>query len=235
FDILQAMPFFRRGPKRFGKHLKFVRFYCRLTRLGQKTWPLNADKIAQIDQLENLHRLGAKLFLLEVGLNPPGCVAKINEMALAHIAMGRDAARRPKQVAFLELFQDFSDRARSLECAAKRFDAPRTKGGEFFATLDDQFVLRFHRSRLWNAKFTRSARSLPQRHGTFRMRWRRVVRHSALASLVCQCEIDRLRSLQLHFLKWHSIYQKRVRSATDRWLNSSPSSWPTKSARCTTF
>jgi hypothetical protein len=46
---------------------------------------------------------------MNIDLNAPGNVAQVQEMALAHIAMRRDAARRTNRLPFLKLLAHLSN------------------------------------------------------------------------------------------------------------------------------
>src|SRR4030081_2966318 len=155
------MPFFRRRPKRLGQDFKFVHFQRRLAGLGQETSSFHANEIAEIEKIKNFPRLRADFFLMEISLDPAGRVSKIDKVALAHVAMRGDSAGGAKRVAFLEYFPDFSNRARRFEPATKRFPPPGAKRREFLTALRNQFIFGLHASRLWNALFSHSARSLP--------------------------------------------------------------------------
>ena len=61
FDVLQAVPFFRQRPQRFSEHFERVDLQRRLAGLGEKTFALDADEIAEVEQVENLHRLRRRL------------------------------------------------------------------------------------------------------------------------------------------------------------------------------
>jgi hypothetical protein len=144
FDVLQTVPFFGRRSQRFCKHFEFVRFERRLARLGQKTRSFNANEIAEVEKLENFHRLRADFLFVEISLDPPGRVPKIDKVAFAHVAMGGDAAGRAERFAFLEFFAHFGDRTGGFERAAERFHTARAKRLQFLPALRDQFILRFH-------------------------------------------------------------------------------------------
>src|SRR5205807_6108194 len=144
FDILQAVPFFRWRPERLGQHFEFVRFQRRFASLRQKTSAFYPDEIAEIEQIENLHRRRANLFLVEIRLNAAGHVSKIDKVALAHVAMRRDSASRAQRIAFFEFLTNFRDRARRFEGPTKRFHSASTKRLEFLTPLRHQFVFRLH-------------------------------------------------------------------------------------------
>src|SRR5437867_9040863 len=126
-DILQAMPFFRQWPQRFRQHCKFFRFQRLLAGLRQKTEALHSDQVAEIEQIENLHRLRADLFRMKVDLDAPGRVAKIDKVAFAHVAVRGDAASGAKCVALLQFRPDLRDVPADFESCTKRFDPPRAK------------------------------------------------------------------------------------------------------------
>ena len=144
FDVLQAVPFFRWRPERLGQDFEFAHFQRRLAGFGQETGAFDADEIAEIEQIEDFHCLGADFFLVEVGLNPAGRVSKIDKVTLAHIAMRSDSAGGAKRFAFLECVPDFRDRAGCFKSATKRLHSAGAKCLEFLPALRDQFVFRFH-------------------------------------------------------------------------------------------
>src|SRR5207237_8106233 len=87
FDILQTVPFFRWRPERLGQHFELACLQRRLACLRQKTCAFNADEIAEIEQIETLHRRDANFLLMQVGLTPAGCFSKIDKLTLAHVAL----------------------------------------------------------------------------------------------------------------------------------------------------
>ena len=109
FDIRQAMPFVGQGPQALGQHFKRCTFRRRLARLGEKATSLHSDEIPQVKQSENLHRLRAELLCLHINLNPPGCIAQIEKVALPHVAVRGDPPRRAQRRAFGKFFAYLAD------------------------------------------------------------------------------------------------------------------------------
>ncbi len=87
----------------------------------------------------------ANFFSVNINLNAASGVAQIQEVALAHVAMGRDAARRAKSLAFSELLAHLRNRSAYIKTCAEGLDAFRVKRIEFFAPQRDQFILFLHR------------------------------------------------------------------------------------------
>src|SRR5437870_2133271 len=84
---------------------------------------------------------------IQINLNAASGVAQIQEVALAHVAMGRDAARRTKSLAFFELRAHLRNRSAYLKTCPEGLDAFRLNRIEFFAPQGDQFIFFLHR---WN-------------------------------------------------------------------------------------
>ena len=144
FDILQPMPLFRQRPQRFREHFELLDLQCRLAGFGQETFAFHADEIAQIEQLEKIDNLRANFFGVDVNLNPAGRVAKIDKVALAHVAVRGNAAGRAQGFAFLEFFPDLRQVAACFEGGPEGFHATRAQTFQFSAPLRDQFILVVH-------------------------------------------------------------------------------------------
>ena len=71
-----------------------------LAGLGREQRALRADEIAQVQVPENIELLVAQHILLRINLDAPALVADIDEHALAHVAMGGDAAGHGDFAAF---------------------------------------------------------------------------------------------------------------------------------------
>src|SRR6266404_6388027 len=139
------MPFLRKRPQGFGKQTERVHFQCWFPAFGDKTRSFNSDEIADIQQAEKIDQLRANFLCVNINLNAASGVAQIQEVALAHVAMRRDAARRTKSLAFFELLAHLRNRSAYLKTCAERLDAFRPKRIEFFAPQRDQFILFLHR------------------------------------------------------------------------------------------
>jgi len=81
---------------------------------------------------------------VNVNLNAAGGVAKIEKMALAHVAMRGDAAGGANHFAFFKFRADLGDVAAGRESFSERFNALGAEGVEFFAPERDQLILFVH-------------------------------------------------------------------------------------------
>src|SRR5439155_21680303 len=122
----------------------FLNFQCWLTGFGEETRSLEADEIAEVEQSKKIDQFGANFLRVNVNLNAPSRVAKIEKVALAHVAMRGDAAGGTKCVALFEFRPNLRDVAAGLESCAKRFDTSRAKLIQFFAPKRDQLILFLH-------------------------------------------------------------------------------------------
>ena len=112
--------------------------------LVRKQFALDADEIAEVEQIENLHRLGADFFRMNVNLNAPGRVAQIDEMAFAHVAMRGDASGRAQGFAFLKFFADLARSCRWSQSGAEGRDAARAQLFQLGAPVRDEIVFVVH-------------------------------------------------------------------------------------------
>ena len=101
----------RKRPEGFRQHLKFLHLQRRFAGLGQKTFPFDSDEIAEVEQREKIDNSVAGLPGIDVNLNAPGRVAKIDKVALAHIAMCGNPPGRTEDGTLLEFLTHVSDRA----------------------------------------------------------------------------------------------------------------------------
>ena len=83
---------------------------------------------------------------VDVDLDPAGGIAQVHEMALAHVAVGGDAAGGAEAGAFREFLADLGDRAGGFISAAKGVRATRLERLQFFAPLRYETVFVVH---LW--------------------------------------------------------------------------------------
>src|ERR1700675_1884755 len=143
-DVLQAVPFFGEGSQSFRQDLKFLSFQRRLTGFSEETRSLDADEIAEVEQRKKIDEFGANFLRVNVNLNAPGRVAKIEKVALAHVAMRGDSAGGTKCVALFESRSNLRDVAAGLESHAKRFDTARAKLIQVFAPERDQLIFFLH-------------------------------------------------------------------------------------------
>jgi len=69
--------------------------------------PRTPDEIAQVEKIEDLHRLWTDLFRVNINLNPAGHVVKMNKVALAHSRCS-DAPAARNVFAVLEIWRGAS-------------------------------------------------------------------------------------------------------------------------------
>jgi hypothetical protein len=122
FDVLQTVPFFGQRTQRFRENLKPGNLQARLARLGEEARAFHADEIAEIEQVENLHRFGADLFGMEINLDSSGGIAQIDEMAFPHVAVRRNPAGHAKDLAFLEFGADLANWTSRIKSRTKRLN-----------------------------------------------------------------------------------------------------------------
>ena len=143
-DIREAIPRRWHRPQRFAQEGETLDAQRWLAGLGDKTFALDSDEVGQIDQLEDFHLLRSEFLPADKQLHPPARVAQIEEVAFAHVAMRRDAARHPLIRAFHKSRADFTDSARGVEAPAKRLHAQVSERFEFLPAHGDQVVGFFH-------------------------------------------------------------------------------------------
>src|SRR6266404_647212 len=139
------MPFLGKRPQGFGKQAERAHFQCWFSAFGDKTCSFNPDEIANIQQAKKIDQFRANFLCVNINLNATLGVTQIQKMTLAHIAMGRDAPRCTKSLAFFELLAHLRNRSAYLKTCAEGLDAFRPKRIEFFAPQRDQFILFLHR------------------------------------------------------------------------------------------
>src|SRR5512132_352210 len=138
------MPFFRERPQRLGEQLECLDFYCRFAAFGQKACSLHPDEIADVQQTKKLDQFRTNLFGVNVNLNATGDVTQVEKVALAHVAMRRDAAGDTTHFAFFKLRAHLCDRAADIKGGAEWFDTFRAQRLKFFSSERDQLVFVFH-------------------------------------------------------------------------------------------
>src|SRR5450631_49189 len=134
------MPFFRKRSQGFRKDFEFPNLQRWLAGLRQKTLAFHANEIAEVEQLEKIDNLRANFFRMDINLNPPGGVAKIDKVTLAHVAMRGNASRRTQSFAFFEFFPNRRNIAAGLERRAKWLDSAIAQAFQFSASLRDQLI-----------------------------------------------------------------------------------------------
>src|SRR5438046_9191518 len=77
--------------------------------LGEETCALGANEITDIEQTKKIDQIRANFLCVNINLNAPGGVTKIEEVALAHVAMRGDAASRAQDLALRESFAHLRD------------------------------------------------------------------------------------------------------------------------------
>src|SRR5437773_10507359 len=93
--------------------------------LGEETCALGANEITDIEQTKKIDQVRANFFCVNINLNAPGGVTKIDEVALAHVAMRGDAATRAQDLALRDSVAHLRDCSVQLERNAKRVDTLR--------------------------------------------------------------------------------------------------------------
>src|SRR5438552_15827970 len=93
-----------------------------LAALGEETCALGANEITDIEQTKKIDQVRANFFCVNVNLNAPGGITKIEEVALAHVAMRGDATSRAQDLALREFFAHLRDCSVRLERNAERLD-----------------------------------------------------------------------------------------------------------------
>src|SRR4051812_48993193 len=129
------MPFFGKRPQRFGQHLQLCHLHAWLTRFGEETLAFDANKIAEIQKVKDLHRRRAQFLGLDVNLKPPTGIAQVEEMTLSHVAVGGDAPGQPDRLSFLKFLTNLANRSARVESSAERFDGMRPQSFQLGAAL----------------------------------------------------------------------------------------------------
>src|SRR5947208_2082800 len=81
-NILQAMPLFGKGPQGLRHKMKRPCLQRGFAALGEETCALGANEITDIEQLKKVDQVRANFFCVNINLNAPGGVTKIeNELA----------------------------------------------------------------------------------------------------------------------------------------------------------
>src|SRR5881398_398076 len=97
-----------------------------------------------IEQTKKIDQIRANFLGVNVNLNASSGVAKIEEVALPHVAMRSDAASRAQELAIREFFAHLRDCSIRFERSVERFDPLRAQRVEFFSSQRDQFILFIH-------------------------------------------------------------------------------------------
>ena len=143
-NVLQAMPLFGKGPQSLRHKTKRPCLQRGFAALGEETGALDANEITDIEQAKKIDQVRANFFCVNINLNAPGGVTKIEEVALAHVAMRSDAASRAQDLALREFFAHLPDCSVRLERNAERLDTLSAQRVEFFSSQRDQFILFIH-------------------------------------------------------------------------------------------
>src|SRR5437667_11899749 len=143
-NVLQAMPLFGKRPQGLRHKTESARLQRRFAALGKETGALDANEITDIEQTKKIDQIRANFFCVNINLNAPGGVTKIEEVALAHVAIRSDAASRAQDLALREFFAHLLDCSVRLERNAERLDTLSAQRVEFFSSQRDQFILFIH-------------------------------------------------------------------------------------------
>src|SRR6266567_996943 len=108
-NILQAMPLFWKRPQSLRHKTERACLQRGFAALGEETCALGANEITDIEQTKKIDQVRANFFCVNVNLNAPGGITKIEEVALAHVAMRGDAASRAQDLALCEFFASQRD------------------------------------------------------------------------------------------------------------------------------
>ena len=92
FDVLQAVPLFGHGEQGLGEELELLRVDAQLAGAGAEEIALDADDVADIEQLEELEIALAHGVLLDVDLQALSVLLQVGEAGLAHVAQRHEAA-----------------------------------------------------------------------------------------------------------------------------------------------
>src|SRR5438067_605994 len=144
FDVLQSVPLFRERPQGLFHQAERARLQRRFAALSEETRSLDADEIANIEQLKKVDQVRANFLCVNINLNASGGITKIEEVAPAHVAMRGDAASRTQDLALHEFLTYLRDCAVRLERNPERLDPLRAERIEFFSSQRDQFILFIH-------------------------------------------------------------------------------------------
>src|SRR5205809_4846402 len=144
-NVLQAMPLFGKRPQSLRHKAESACLQRRFAALGEETGALDANEITDIEQTKKIDQIRANFLGVNINLNAPSGVAKIEEVALAHVPVRGDAASRAQNLALREFFAHLRDCSVRFERSAERLDTLRTQRVEFFSAQRDQFILFIHR------------------------------------------------------------------------------------------
>jgi hypothetical protein len=146
---VSASPSHLAGGERLGQDGEALDLHADLAGAGLEEGALDADEVGQVEVLEDLEAFVAEGLLLGVDLDAAGDVLQVEELALAHVAMGGDAAGDGDGVAFgefalLELLPCFAAADAGGEPVAERENAFGLQRAELAAALFDERVGVFH-------------------------------------------------------------------------------------------
>jgi hypothetical protein len=151
-DVTQPVPLFRQRQEALGEELERRGMNRELVRLRAEQLPLDADEVAQVQQLEQREVAPRQRVLPDVGLNPGTAVRQHEEIGFAEAADREDPSRRAcLDRSRLERFpvlpamrrDQLADGVAALEPPRIRLDAQRGELLEVRAPLPQQ--IRFPR------------------------------------------------------------------------------------------
>ncbi len=151
FDVGEAVPFFRQRQQRLGEELQVLRVHGELAGLGAEQIALDADQVAQVEELVKLEVAFADGVQSHVDLQALATSGQVGKTCLAVRANGHDTARNAhRDLARGEFFgrergvfpQNLGDRVRNVVLARVGLKAQVDNRLELFLALLDQ-VLKF--------------------------------------------------------------------------------------------
>ena len=148
--VLQPVPFAGRRTQGLGEDDELGDLYARLARLGGEHLARHTDEVAEVEVLEDVELLVAQGLLLRVKLDAvvgPTATFEVEELALAHVAVGRDAPGQFNLIAFLQFARDilgpcFTAAQRRGKLIGEGIDALLAEGGELGFALFNQRIQR---------------------------------------------------------------------------------------------
>ena len=149
-DVGQPVPLLGQRQEALGEELERRRPDGQLVGLGPEDAPLDADEVAEIEQLVDREVALRQRVLAEVDLNPFAAVGDDQEVGLAEAADGQDAAGRAR-LRLLRLerlaglvavrLEELFDGVGALELARVRIDAELNQRLEILAPLPQEIGL----------------------------------------------------------------------------------------------
>jgi len=132
------VPLLRRRAERLGEDDERGKLDRNLAALGGEHFAVHTDEIAEIKVFEDVELFVAERLLLRVNLHPTALVLDINEHALAHLAVGGDAAGQGDGASLDVIGAGLGSGLGGGKFVGKRIDAFRPERGQFGFALFDQ-------------------------------------------------------------------------------------------------